>query len=86
MNNKLLNDIYCHVARNQTSFKMEQADFYDALDENEQGKEMICDLWDEQHKEAGFPPKEQTIVGYFFKLMALGIITDYQYDILIGKL
>jgi hypothetical protein len=73
-----------------TSVKMEKTiskdDFYKILDRHPEGRKRVESLWQSELDEGEFPPKELSLMSYYFMLLDLELITEYQYDQLVNEI
>lgn len=70
------------VSNSNTRVKklLSREDFFERLDLHPEGRKRVESLWQSEMDEGEFPPRELTLLGYYFILLESGIITEYQYD------
>ena len=65
---------------------MDFGEFTALLYLNEDGMENIQKLWQKQHDEDDFPPKERNEADYYMLLHKRGLLTNLQMDLLLKEL
>jgi hypothetical protein len=60
--------------------KISRDDFFLLLDLHPEGRKRVESLWQSEIDEGEFPPKEMSLMSYYFMLLEYGLITEYQYD------
>ena len=80
MTSKLLRQIHEHISK---SSPMDFGEFTALLYLNEDGMENIQKLWQKQHDEDDFPPKERNEADYYMLLNKRGLLTNSQLDLLL---
>jgi len=83
MTSKLLRQIYEHIYK---SSPMDFGEFTALMYLNEDGMNNIQRLWQKQHNEDGFPPRELNEADYYMLLNKRGILTNMQLDLLLVDL
>ncbi len=79
MKDELLKRI-CDNCIVRSHFNLSVDEFSEIINSHDEGKRKLLEMWEKAHKEDNFPPKDETELGYYYTLMARGIITDLQYS------